>query len=132
MEVIFEIIFYLVGELLLTVLGEALVEAGFHSFSEAPNTRTSRRILIGCLYALGGLVLGVLSLKIIPLLIVGGTAVGIAYFVFAPILAGLSLCLVNWLMNYGIDDRAPFFQAKKFIYGVLFALVFSLTRSAFG
>jgi hypothetical protein len=132
MEIIFEIIFYVLGELLLTVIGEAFVEVGFHSLSEAPDSRVSRRIFIGFLYAVGGLVLGALSLKFIPLLVLGGTAVSIAYLVIAPLLAGLSLCVVNWLMNYGIDDRAPFFQAKKFVYGVLFALVFSITRATFG
>jgi hypothetical protein len=132
MEIIFEIIFYVLGELLLTVIGEAFVEVGFHSLSEAPDSRVSRRIFIGFLYAVGGLVLGALSLKFIPLLVLGGAAVSIAYLVIAPLLAGLSLCVVNWLMNYGIDDRAPFFQAKKFVYGVLFALVFSITRATFG
>ena len=132
MEVIFELILYVLGELLLTVIGEALVELGFHSLSEGPSGRVSRRIFIGFLYAVGGVVLGALSLKVIPLLVVGGTVVSVGYFVIAPLLAGLSLCLVNWLMNYGIDDRAPFFQAKKFVYGVLFAFVFSITRATFG
>ena len=132
MEVIFEIIFYFLAELLVTVIGEALAELGFHGLSKSVSDGAWRRVFIGFLYAVAGLVLGALSLKLIPLLVIGGTAASIAYFVIAPVLAGLSLCLVNWLMNYGIDDRAPFFQRKKFIYGVLFALVFSLTRSAFG
>ena len=132
MEVIFEIIFYVFGELLLAVIGETLVELGFHSLSEAPSNRISRRIFIGLLYTVAGIVLGALSLKFIPLLVFGNPAIGVAYFIVAPVLAGLSLCLVNWLMNYGIDDRAPFFQTKKFVYGVLFAFMFSLTHTTFG
>lgn len=132
MEVIFEIIFYGLGELLLTLISETLVEAGFHSLSEAPDSRVSRRVFVGFLYAVAGIVLGAISLKFIPLLVFGNTPIGIAYFIVAPVLAGLSLCLVNWLMNFGIDDRAPFFQTKKFVYGVLFALMFSLTRATFG
>ena len=132
MEVIFEIIFYFLAELVLTVVGEAVAELGFHSLSNAVSERAWRRYLVGFLYVVAGLVLGALSLKFIPLLVVGGTVASVAYFVIAPILAGLSLCLVNWLMNYGIDDRAPLLQAKKFIYGVLFALTFALTRSYFG
>ena len=132
MEVIVEIIIYVVAELLLTVIGEGLVELGFHSLSERQSGRASRRLFYGFLYAVAGIVFGALSLKVIPLLMVGGKAVSIAYFIVAPVLAGLALCFVNWLMNYGIDDRAPFFQLKKFVYGVLFALTFSLTRTIFG
>lgn len=132
MEVIVEIVVYVIGELLLTVIGEALVELGFHSLSEAPGSRMSRRVFLGLIYAVAGIALGALSLKIVPLLIFGGPAINVGYFIVAPIIAGLALCLVSWLMNYGIDDRAPFFQAKKFVYGVLFALMFSLTRTIFG
>ena len=133
MEVIFEIIFYVVGELLLTVIGEALAELlGLHSISNRMSHRQFSGLFFGFLYAVAGFALGALSLKFIPLLVIGGASVSIAYFVVAPVLAGLALCLVNWLMNYGIDDRAPFFQAKKFVNGVLFALTFSLTRATFG
>ena len=132
MEIVFEIIFGLLGELLLSVIGETLVELGFHSLSEAPSNRVSRRVFFGFVYAVGGVVLGALSLKLIPLLVFGNPAIGVIYFIAAPILAGLALCLVNWLMNYGIDDRAAFFQVKKFVYGVLFALMFSITRATFG
>ena len=135
MEVIFEIVLYFLAELVLTVIGEAVTELGFHPFTKLSNTvseRAWRRFLLGFLYAVAGVVLGALSLKFIPLLVSGGPALSVAYFVVVPVLAGLSLCLVNWLMNYGIDDRAPFFQTKKFIYGVLFALMFALTRSTYG
>lgn len=132
MEVVFEIILYFVAELFLTLVGEALVELGFHSFGESQSGRVSRGVFGGFLYAVCGIVLGAASLKFIPLLVFGGTAVSVAYFVVAPILAGLSLCLVNRLLNYGIDDRVPFFQIKKFAYGVLFALAFTATRSTFG
>ena len=132
MEIVFEIIFGLLGELLLSVLGEALVELGFHSLAEAPSGKLSRRFFVGLLYSVGGVILGALSLKVIPLLVFGNSAIGIAYFIVAPLLAGLALCFVNWLMNRGIDERAGFFQVKKFIYGVLFALMFSLTRATFG
>ena len=133
MEVIFEIIFYVFAELILGVIGETLVELlGLHSISDRMSHRLSGRTFVAFLYAIAGLVLGALSLKFIPLLIFGGTAISVAYFVIAPLLCGLALCLVNWLMNFGIDDRAPFFQAKKFVYGVLFAFMFSLTRTVFG
>ena len=132
MEVIFEIIFYVIGELLLTVMGETLFELGFHSLAEAPSNRLSRRVIVGLLYAVAGIVLGALSLKVIPLLMSGNPAMSIAYFIVAPVLAGLALCAVNWIMNRGIDERAGFFQVKKFVYGVLFTLMFSLTRATFG
>ena len=132
MEVIFEIIFYVLAELVLTVIGETLFELGFHSLAEAPSSRVSRRVIVGLLYAIAGIVLGALSLKVIPLLVLGNRAVGVAYFIVAPILAGLALCAVNWIMNRGIDERAGFFHVKKFVYGVLFALMFSLTRATFG
>ena len=133
MEVILEIIVYVFGEMLLTVIGEALVEfLGLHSISDRMSHRGFGRFFFGFLYAVAGFAIGALSLKLIPLLMIGGPAVSIAYFIVAPVVAGLALCLVNWLMNYGIDDRAPFFQVKKFAYGVLFALTFSITRATFG
>ena len=132
MEVIFEIIFYVIAELALSVVGESLVELlGLHSISNRMSHRRFSGTFFGFLYALAGFALGALSLKFIPLLVVGGTAVSIAYFFVAPLLAGLALCLVNWVMNYGIDDRTPFFHTKKFVYDVLFALTFSLTRAIF-
>jgi hypothetical protein len=64
MEVIFEIVFYVLAELVLTVIGETLFELGFHSLAEAPSSRVSRRVIVGLLYAIAGIVLGALSLKL--------------------------------------------------------------------
>lgn len=134
MEFVFEVIFGFLAELVLTVIGESLVELGFRSLPKFTTQEStfSGRFFIGFLYAAGGVTLGGISLQIVPLLVFGGTAVSVAYIIIAPVLAGLGLCLVNWIIHYGIDDRTRFFQARKFIYGALFALMFTLTRTMFG
>ena len=132
MELIFEIVFGFIAELVATVIGEALVELGLHSLFEKSDGKAGKRFFIGFLYATGGFVLGALSLKVLPLMVLGNKTMAIAYIVVIPILSGLALCVVNWIMNRGIDERAGLFQLTKFIYGAAFALTFSLARTIFG
>lgn len=131
MEIIFEIIFGFLGELLLSVLGEVLIELGFEAVTEAPASKGGKKFFLGFLYAVAGLVLGALSLKLLPLMVLGNRSVAVLYFVLAPVVAGLALCAVSWIIHRGIDHR-PFFQLSKFIDGVVFTLAFSLTRTIFG
>jgi hypothetical protein len=131
MEIIFEIVFGFLAELFLAVFGEALAEFGLHAISEAPNTRPWRRVLVGFLYAAGAVGLGILSLQFFPLLVFQNCAIPVLHFVFSPILAGLALCFVSWAINRGINQTG-FFQLQKFVYGVTFALSFSVTRALFG
>ena len=132
MEIIFELIFGFLAEFFLSIFGEILVEWGLHSLDERLSSKAWNRIFIGVLYTIGGFVLGAISLQFLPVMIFGSRSIPILYFVFSPIVAGFGLCFANWIVNRGIDDRAGFFQLSKFIYGVVFALTFTVTRSMFG
>ena len=131
MEIIGEIIFGFLAEIVITVVGEAFVELGFHSLAERLGQRFWKRVFVGSLYAVGALALGALSLKVLPVMVFSSGAIAIVYFIFAPIVAGFAMCFVSWIINRGIDDRG-FFVPTKFAYGVIFACVFSVTRTIFG
>ena len=131
MEIIGEIIFGFLAEIVITVVGEAFVELGFHSLAERIGQRFWKRIFVGALYAAGAFALGALSLRVLPVMVYNSRMTALIYFIFAPIIAGLALCLVSWIINRGINDRG-FFDATKFAYGVIFALIFSVTRTIFG
>ena len=131
MEIIFEIIFGFVGEVLLAVIGESLVELGLDAITELPGGKWGKRIFYGFLYTVAGFALGALTLQFVPLITFGNRSIPILYFIFSPIVAGLALCFVSWVINRGIEDR-PFFQGEKFANGAIFALAFTLTRSMFG
>jgi hypothetical protein len=130
MEIIGEIIFGFIAEIVLTIVGEAFVELGFHSLAKKLGDRFWKRVFLAAVYATGGFILGLLSLKILPVIDFADRA-AILYFIFAPIIAGLALCLVSWIIDRGINDRG-FFSPAKFIYGATFAFVFSMTRTMWG
>jgi hypothetical protein len=131
MGIIFELIFGFLVELVLTILGEAVAELGLHAISEALNAKAWKRFLVGSLYATGGLILGAISLNLFPKMVFSTKVIPAVHFIVSPVIAGLALCFVSWIINRGINDRG-FFDVSKFIYGVIFALLFSLTRSIFG
>lgn len=131
MEIIVELAIGFFTEIILTVFGEALVELGLHSVTEGAGGKRWKPFFYAIWYALAAVVVGYLSLLVIPLVVFHGRTIVILYFVVAPLIAGISLCLVSWIINRGINDRA-FFQPAKFIYGVVFALAFSVTRTIFG
>jgi hypothetical protein len=131
MEVIVELVIGFFTEIVLTVFGEALVELGLHSVTEGAGGKRWKRFFYAIWYALAACLVGYVSLSVMPLVVFGNRAIVVLYFVVAPLIAGLSLCLVSWIINRGINDRS-FFQPAKFVYGVVFAFTFSLTRTIFG
>ena len=131
MELLIELIIGFVAEIALTIFGEALVELGLHSITEGTGGRRWRGIFFAFLYAVAAFVAGYLSLFVMPLVVFGNQAANVVYVIVAPLIAGLGLCFVSWIIDRGINDRG-FFQLNKFAYGVLFALVFTISRSIFG
>lgn len=131
MEIIFELIFGVVIETVLALVGEVLVELGFHSVAEKFADSTWKRFLTGFAYAVFGIALGAFSLLFLPKVSFGGRVIPVIYFVLSPIVAGVALCLVNWIIHRGID-QVRFFQLAKFLYGAIFVLAFSSTRAVFG
>jgi len=132
MEIIVELVFGVVIETVLGVAGEILVELGLNPFAERLSDRALNRVLTGGLYVLFGFLLGWFSLMIIPKLAFASGTFPVIYFVVSPIIAGLSLCAVNWLIHRDIDNRVGFFQLTKLVYGAVFVLTFSSTRALLG
>lgn len=130
-EAILETIFGFVFELILELIGEALVELGFHSTAERVSDKTSNRILLGAAYATFGTLLGFLSLFVFPKIAFSNALIPTLYFFVSPIVAGFSLTTVSWIIDRGIH-RVGWFALDKFIFGVMLALGYSLSRLAFG
>ena len=80
--------------------------------------------------AIGGGVLGWLSLLMFPKMVFAEPGIAIFYFIVSPIVAGLVLMTVSWLIDRGINN-SRWLQPAKFIFGVVFALGYSLSRVAF-
>ncbi len=130
-EAILELIVSVVFEWILALIGEVLFEFGFHSTAERLSAKSTNRILIGTAYAIFGALLGFLSLLVFPKISFVNPAIPLLYFVVSPVVAGFSLTIVSWLINRGIR-AASWFEYEKFIFGVVFALGYSVSRFAFG
>lgn len=130
-EAIFEIVFGFVAELVLEIVGEILIELGFHGTAEKLSNKTRSRFFLGAAYSIFGAILGFLSLYLFPKIIFANRLIPILYFVISPIIAGFSLTIVSWLINRGIRP-VNWFEFDKFAFGVLFALAYSLSRVVFG
>ncbi len=131
MEIILEFVIGFVIEIVLALVGEVLVELGFHSAAERFSDSTWKRVITGFGYVVFGALLGWLSLYFLPKLQFENRSFVLIYFVLSPIIAGIALCVVNWIIHRGIE-RVPFFQLTKFLYGAFFVLAYSVTRALLG
>ena len=131
LEAIFELLFGFIAELVLETVGEVLLELGFHETAGAISSGTGSKILLGSVYAIGGGVLGWLSLLMFPKMVFAHGGFAVFYFVVSPIVAGFVLMTVSWLIDRGINNSG-WFQPVKFVFGVMFALGYSLSRVFFG
>jgi len=116
----------LLGEFLLQVVVEALVELGLHSLAE-PFRRAPNPWLAALGYLLFGALLGGLSLLVFPANFVPGPW-RIINLVVTPLAAGVLMALVGrWRANRGPDVL----RIDRFTYGYLFALALALVRFSF-
>ena len=131
MEVIFEILFQIIFEVVLEVVAQVLVELGFESLVEPFKEKVERNPILAAFgYILFGLILGGLSLLVLPEPIIKNQAVKVLNFALSPILVGFSLCLFSWILERRtLGER--FFKLEKFIFGGVFALSYSLVRFFF-
>lgn len=129
-EAIFELVFGFIAELVLETIGEILIEIGFHKTAGVISDGAWSKILLGGVYAIGGGVLGWASLLMFPKMAFARPGFAVFYFIVSPIVAGLALMTVSWLIDRGINN-ARWFQPSKFAFGVLFALGYSLSRLIF-
>lgn len=130
-EAIVEIIFGFIGELVLELVVEVLVEFGFHGTAERVSDSFRSRTFVGLAYTVFGVILGFISLYIFPKIQFDLAVIPMLYFVVSPIIAGFALTTVSWFIDRGICN-SPWFKWDKFIFGVVFALGYSLSRVVFG
>jgi hypothetical protein len=122
----FEIIFEVVGEFVLQVLGEALAELGLHSLGE-PFRRPPNPWLASLGYTLFGAIFGGLSLLAVPNNLVPD-AFRVANLIVTPIaVGGVMAAMGAWRARRG----EPVLRIDKFAYGHLFALSLGVVRFFF-
>lgn len=121
-----EIIFEIVGEFVLQMLGEALAELGLHSLAE-PFRRPPNPWLAALGYALFGAIFGGLSLLAFPDNFVPEPW-RLANLLLTPVAVGtVMMGMGAWRARRG----EPVLRIDKFSYGYLFALALGFVRFFF-
>jgi len=121
-----EFIFELLGEFVLQVVGEALIEIGFHSLAE-PFRRPPNPWLAAIGYAIFGAILGGISLLAFPNNLVPG-AWRVTNLIATPIAVGGVMAILGaWRARRG----QQVLRIDRFAYGYLFALSIALVRFYF-
>ena len=121
-----EFLLELIGELLIQIVVEFLIELGIHSIAE-PLRKPPNPWIAAVGYALFGATFGGLSLLLVPHNLVP-EAWRIANIVLTPLAAGLAMMAMGrWRARRG-DTRL---RIDRFGYGYLFALAMALVRYQF-
>jgi len=129
-EIIFEVLFSIFGELVLQLLAELLAEFGLHSLAETVHPRKERNPIVAFFgYALLGVIIGSLSLLIFPELLLNHKSHSIANIVITPILAGFVMMVVGIIKR---RKHKTIIRLDSFSYGYIFALMMATTRYIFG
>jgi hypothetical protein len=122
-----EELFLIVGEFLLELAIEVLLEVGLHSVAE-PMRRQPSPWLAALGYALLGLAAGAFSLWLLPAALAPGRATQFANLLLSPIAAGFAMSeLGRWRQRRGQD----LVRLDRFSYGFLFAFCMALMRFLF-
>ena len=96
MELIFELIFQFLGEVILQAVFEILVEFGFHSLADT--IKRPRSVWLSLLgFFLWGLVAGGLSLLIFPAYAITDPTLRIANLVLTPLFLGAVMMMIGRL-----------------------------------
>ena len=124
MEEILFIIFQFLGEILLQLLFEVLLEAGFHSMASSFKRRPNP-VLASIGYFLWGAIAGGLSLLLFPTSFITTQYLKITNLIATPIILGLVMVAIGRLRH---KQGKELVRLDKFIYAFLFALAMSLVR----
>jgi hypothetical protein len=128
MEILFELLFEFIGELLLQVFAEILFEVGLRSLA-APFKRKPNPYLATIGYVVFGAIAGGLSLGVFPSLFISSHAGRIANAIVTPFIAGGCMAAVG---TWRRRRDQELILLDRFAYGYLFALVMALVRLRFG
>ena len=122
MEIVFELVF----EGIVYLLGELIVELGFRSLGETVASRHERNpILAGIGYALLGTIAGGVSLLIFPEPFVRSERFHGINLLISPVLAGLGMAGLGWLLDRSGKRRLPL---DSVVFGLIFALPMAIVR----
>jgi hypothetical protein len=122
-----EALFSIFGELLIQLLGELLLEFGFHALAE-PFRREPNPWLAALAYAAFGAAAGGLSLWLLPTHLTPAGLMRTLNLMFTPIVAGLAMAALGaWRVRRG----QPLLRIDRFLYGYVFALGLALVRFFF-
>lgn len=119
------------AEILFEFIIQILLEVGVELFKiKLVDRDYENPVLSGAIYSGLGSILGALSILAFPAIIVQNYGLKAVNFIFSPILLGFALCLISWLVSRRAKGE-KIFAIDKFIFGILFAAMFSLTRFVF-
>jgi hypothetical protein len=120
----FEFLLQIVGEIVVQVLVEALVELGLHSLAE-PFRKPANPWLAAAGYALFGAAAGGASIWLFPAHFVIGDTLRLLNLAVTPVAAGLFMCAMGaWRAKRG----QVVLRIDRFSYGFLFAFSLALIR----
>ena len=121
-----ELIITLLFEFMVQILGEVLFEMGLHSLANIfSKKRASNPAMAMVGYMLFGMLLGALSVWLLPLHFVIDPFLQKLNLLITPVLSGLIMSLIGYLR---LKNGQSVLRLDKFSYGFLFALAFALTR----
>ena len=130
MELIFEFLFSIFGELLLQIVVEVLIELGFNGVASIFQTRKNRSPLLAFIgYCIIGSLAGALSLWIVPHQVIESEIFAILNLLITPIFAGLLMSYMGFLRKRRGKDVI---RLDSFVYGFIFAFAMALVRYYFG
>lgn len=122
-----ELLFEILGEFVLQILGEVLFELGFHALAE-PFRKPRDPWLAGLGYLLFGAIAGGLSLLVFPTHLTPEGLWRFLNLIITPIMVGLCMyALGSWRVKRG--QRR--YRIDQFAYGYVFALSLAIIRFAF-
>lgn len=124
MEFLFEILFEIFGEIILSLFFEGLAELGFHKAASAYN-KPRYPIVSGIGYLLLGGLAGGLSLLIFPDSFVHTESHKLVNLFVTPVILGVAMMLIGRLREKKRQERV---KLDRFSYGFLFAFGMSLVR----
>lgn len=129
MEVIFEFLFSVVGELLLQIIVEVLIELGSNGLANTLIERKDRNPYLAFVgYCIFGAIAGAISLWIIPHQIIESETFALANLFFTPIIAGLLMSFMGYIRK---SKGKEIIRLDSFIYGFIFAFFMALIRYNF-
>ncbi len=130
MELIFEFIFSIFGELLLQIIVEVLIELGFNGVANNIKNRKDRSPFLAFIgYCILGAIAGAVSLWIVPHQVIESETFALLNLFVTPILAGFIMSYIGYLRKRSGKDRI---RLDSFIYGFTFAFAMALIRYYFG